>query len=138
MSNCSNCIEIDSHIFGLYSIVGFMDQDSPNPIDGAWDGIVYIRSKNDFTSTFPNKVKTAESNTEDIDCSLRLRTLSEPVLVANDLRDKVMEAYFSNKLLLLELVTLHASVYGKDTYYKAISSILPYSSYIISKTVNRE
>ena len=136
---CLNCLEIDGHIFGLYSIVGFRDIES-SPIDGCWAGIVYIRSKIDYSTSFPNNIRVQECNeTEYIPDRYKNKGLDDTVLVADDLKNKIFKSYLNKKTLLLEIIEISISNpdEGLTRTYKAIQAILPYSSPLTSKKILR-
>lgn len=110
MSNCSNCIEIDGHTFGLYSIVGFENHNSVPLIEGVWNGVVYI---------LPKKESLA---------------IQETVMVGSDLMNHLLDAFLLRTPLLLGIEEIHQV---DDCSCKVITSILPYYSPIISKTLKQ-
>ena len=136
---CLNCLEIDGHTFGLYSIVGFKNT-KVSPIDGCWAGVIYIRSKIDYSSHFPNNIETQESNEVEYLSETAIdKALDDTVLVADDLKDIIFKAYMDKELLLLEIINISIRIpdEGATKIYKAIQALLPYSAPIISKKILR-
>lgn len=119
-----------------------MDKDSPCPFDGYWAGVVFIRQHTDIFGNYPNDIMTAESYSLPVKDGLIInKSLKTSVLVTDNLKDYIFQAYLEKKPLLLEIVRLSKKTdddFDSVVSVNAIQAILPYDKPIISKTVTRE